>query len=132
MTSTTDDVILLDDTLTETFLTDLQSRGRTEETLKCYRNSIGKLRGFLPGHRLSHDAMLQWPDAAARAGLLPEHGQQRGFGSEQPAGVLRKARLAGHALAPARNRAARAFRAANICGCSRPRASSKRNAPTCS
>ena len=71
MTSTTDDVILLDDTLTETFLTDLQSRGRTEETLKCYRNSIGKLRGFLPGHRLSHDAMLQWPDALREQGYCP-------------------------------------------------------------
>lgn len=71
MTSTTDDVILLDDTLTETFLTDLQSRGRTEETLKCYRNSIGKLRGFLPGHRLSHAAMLQWPDALREQGYCP-------------------------------------------------------------
>ena len=68
MTSTTDDVILLDDTLTETFLTDLQSRGRTEETLKCYRNSIGKLRGCLPGHRLSHDAMLQWSDPLREQG----------------------------------------------------------------
>ena len=33
MTAVSEDVILLDDTLTETFLTDLQSRGRTEETL---------------------------------------------------------------------------------------------------
>lgn len=71
MTSLTDDVILLDDTLTETFLTDLQSRGRTEETLKCYRNSIGKLRGFLPEHRLSRDAMLQWPDALREQGYCP-------------------------------------------------------------
>ena len=63
MTAVSEDVILLDDTLTETFLTDLQSRGRTEETLKCYRNSLGKLCGFLPGRRLSHDAMRRWPEA---------------------------------------------------------------------
>ena len=61
MTAASEDVILLDDTLTETFLTDLQSRGRTEETLKCYRNSLGKLCGFLPGRRLSHEAMRRWP-----------------------------------------------------------------------
>ena len=63
MTAASEDVILLDDTLTETFLTDLQSRGRTEETLKCYRNSLGKLCGFLPGRRLSHEAMRRWPEA---------------------------------------------------------------------
>ena len=67
MTAVSEDVILLDDTLTETFLTDLQSRGRTEETLKCYRNSLGKLCGFLPGRRLSHDAMRCASRATVRA-----------------------------------------------------------------
>ena len=68
MTAASEDVILLDDTLTETFLTDLQSRGRTEETLKCYRNSLGKLCGFLPGRRLSHEAMRRWPEALREQG----------------------------------------------------------------
>ena len=71
MTAVSEDVILLDDTLTETFLTDLQSRGRTEETLKCYRNSLGKLCGFLPGRRLSHDAMRRWPEALREQGYCP-------------------------------------------------------------
>ena len=71
MTAASEDVILLDDTLTETFLTDLQSRGRTEETLKCYRNSLGKLCGFLPGRRLSHDAMRRWPEALREQGYCP-------------------------------------------------------------
>lgn len=48
MTAASEDVILLDDTLTETFLTDLQSRGRTEETLKCYRNSLASCAAFCP------------------------------------------------------------------------------------
>ena len=69
MTAVSEDVILLDDT--ETFLTDLQSRGRTEETLKCYRNSLGKLCGFLPGRRLSHDAMRRWPEALREQGYCP-------------------------------------------------------------
>lgn len=71
MTAASEDVILLDDTLTETFLTDLQSRGRTEETLKCYRNSLGKLCGFLPGRRLSHEAMRRWPEALREQGYCP-------------------------------------------------------------
>ena len=108
MTAASEDVILLDDTLTETFLTDLQSRGRTEETLKCYRNSLGKLCGFLPGRRLSHEAMRRWPESCARAGLLSEYHQQRGLRGQQPARLLRAARLAGHARPPARDRAARA------------------------
>ncbi len=71
MAAISEDVILLDDTLTETFLTDLQSRGRTEETLKCYRNSLGKLCGFLPGRRLSHEAMRRWPEALREQGYCP-------------------------------------------------------------
>lgn len=71
MAAVSEDVILLDDTLTETFLTDLQSRGRTEETLKCYRNSLGKLCGFLPGRRLSHEAMCRWPEALREQGYCP-------------------------------------------------------------
>ena len=91
MTAVSEDVILLDDTLTETFLTDLQSRGRTEETLKCYRNSLGKLCGFLPGRVviqtevhtvdvLTAELLQHWLDTCAAASdvavSLPARGVQ--------------------------------------------------------
>ena len=124
MTAASEDVILLDDTLTETFLTDLQSRGRTEETLKCYRNSLGKLCGFLPGRRLSHEAMRRWPEALREQGYCPSTINSAVSAANS---LLAFCGRRGWQVMPA----PLPETARNICVCSRPRASSKRNAPTC-